>query len=112
MRPSEVPMRPAFRFALLAGIGAALLSTFGAWYAYRPVPHEAAPGSGAGAAGITAAPLERPVVGTPTPAELTQALDRVEAAEAERFGADEAAHRRRQRERVLQQRLQGEAGDP
>ncbi|MEQ1571743.1 MAG: hypothetical protein ABMA64_39305 [Myxococcota bacterium] len=42
--------------------------------------------------------------GRPTPEKLAEALDKVEKAEAERFGPEEAHRRRVQRERIMDQR--------
>lgn len=47
-----------------------------------------------------------PSVGVPPPEKVKQMLDEVEAAEAEKFGPEEAKRRRAQREELLPQRLE------
>jgi hypothetical protein len=47
-----------------------------------------------------------PSVGAPPPEKVKQMLDEVEAAEAQKFGPEEAKRRRERREELLPQRLE------
>lgn len=97
-------MRPANQFALAAGVALALAGVAAAWWVYRPSP--VAPTSGEEQVQVD--PLPGVTVGDPGPAKLDEMLDRVEAAEAEKFGPAEAHRRRTQREQMLELRLHGE----
>lgn len=99
-------MRPAYRTALVALLLSGLLLAGVLWIsAHPPAPQpEVTPRTSP----LTIAPGSVPP-GPPTDARVTDALDRLEEAEAARFGADEAARRRRTREQIVRQRLDPEA---
>ena len=99
-------MRPAARFSL-AALGAVLLLVGGFWWASAPVstvpPRERPDLLPLRPEGLD--PVAVPIVGNPTDAEQAELLDRLEAVEAEKLGASEAARRRRVRERKISTRV-------
>lgn len=97
-------MRPSYRFAAVIGVVVLIVSAIGILSlsvspAEKPPPPpplevEKIPG-----AGKASPPSEQTIKDT---------LDRVEAAEIERFGEAEAARRRRSREQLIEDRLHPE----
>lgn len=99
-------VRPTWRYGLAALVATAIATGVGAWLGTRPPPDAIEP------AAEPVAPVEE-AGGGDAPAARAEVdrdalLDRIEATEAERYGEEEAARRRRQRERMLDARL-GEA---
>lgn len=95
-------MRPAYRFAAVALV--ALVGAGVGWLLFAPdapEPPVHVPLQVAAPPGATS--------GSPVSAEtVLQMLDRVEAAEVERFGEAEAARRRKTREQLIESRLHPE----
>jgi hypothetical protein len=92
-------MRPAYRVALLATIVLVALLGVG-WLALGP--RRAGPVA-APVLPVELGPMAQPAQGEGPP--VTDMLDKLEAAEADRFGPVEAARRRRMREQLVHQRL-------
>ncbi len=109
----EVALRPAYRYALAAGVAtlvavvAALRVSVTEGVDPTAPPVEAREGhvrKPVRPEGLE--PLEAPVVGDPGPESRTQLLDDIEVFETERFGAAEAARRRQAREQMLDDRME------
>ena len=86
-------MRPAYRYTAIV-LGVLLIAALAGARLLRPnATVEAEP------------PPISPVLGAKQGEDLEQMLDRLQAAEAERFGAEEASRRRRSREQLLDSRM-------
>lgn len=97
-------MRPSVRFALAAAVTTALAVGIGGFLLWTPpAPQPRADRLPLRPEGL--APEAEALIGDPGPEKRAELLDRIEAVEAEQFGSVEAARRRADRERVLEQRL-------
>ena len=106
-------MRPAYRYALAAGVATLVAMLLGLWISIPESVDPIEPTE------IVAKedrvrlpvrperlePLQAPVVGDPGKEARADLLDEIELMEAETLGASEAARRRRAREQLLDGRL-------
>lgn len=95
-------MRPAYRYAaVFGGLVLVGLVVTALWWVRPEPPRRATP---AVPQLEVAKPAEAPPPGPPSAETVIDMLDRVEAAEIQRFGEAEAARRRRTREQLIDDR--------